>query len=176
MVNQLLYLIGQPGAGKSTLFSKLGLPKGRALKTPFLHTVYPSGLIQLGGLRETFSGTDTLPMDVQPKVIQWLKLSADDARVIAEGDRLANDLFFRAARSYGWELTAVYLCTPDNVAAQRRAERGSTQNLSWIKGRSTKVANLAKFWCSPQWTLDGGLPVERLAKQLLQHPIFKVQP
>lgn len=162
----LLYLIGQPGSGKSTLFrTALAGATFTEERQPFLHLDFGGG-IELGGRREQFSGTDMLAMNVQPKVIQWLNQTPARA-IIAEGDRLANDSFFRAVVSAGWQLRVVLLDCPDAVAAARRAARGSNQNPSWVAGRASKVRRLAVEWVMRSADrLDATRPPAELAEQL----------
>lgn len=166
----LFYLIGQPGAGKTTLLREVlaGL-SGRQERQPFAHIVYDGGGVQLGAERAGFGGTDALALNVQPLVTTWLAQTAAPA-IVAEGDRLANERFFQAARSLGWDLTVAWLATPDSIAEARRAARGSTQQAAWVNGRRTKVARLAQHWTPLEWILDGGLPVEMLAERIRQHP------
>jgi len=174
-VRNLFYLIGVPGAGKSTIFQ-------RALKDipviseprPFLHCVYPGG-VQLGGLRESFSGTDTLPMNVQPNVLHWLSTTTC-ANIVAEGDRLANGQFFDAVVAQGWRLTVASLELPASIAATRRESRRSYQNPSWVRGRGTKVTNLVRAYVRPEWRMNALDPIDLLAKRLGDHPAFKGLP
>lgn len=172
----LLYLIGVPGAGKTTLLNTvLGdmphsvLRPGKDNPTP-AYTLYPGG-IQLGFSEGLFGGTDRLPMNVQPRVLDWLQSGPYD-RVIAEGDRLANSAFFSAMIALGWRLSVVWLNTPLEIAAARREGRGTKQNRSWVAGRITKIGRL-QHWVDAGWTLDGSQPTADLAERLSQHPIVR---
>lgn len=168
-----LYLIGPSGSGKTTAMTlALGTP-GESRVKPIGHTVYPSGAIQLGVERPTFGGTDALPLDVNPKAIQFLHETEAPA-LIGEGDRLANSKFFRAALEAGWELTIAYLDTPEELARQRRLKRGSTYRESWAKGRHTKARRLADEWGRLVWRLDGRKRPEDIAARLRQHPAIQL--
>jgi hypothetical protein len=175
-MRRCLYCVGIPGSGKSTLLA--AALKGHlavAAAKPFAHTVYPNshGTIQLGATRAAFSGTDALPMNVQPLATAWLLSEAFPyTTVIAEGDRLGNDRFFTTLSAHDWYVSIVYLNTPDAVADKRCAERGSNQNEIWIAGRRTKVRNLATTWVQPEWILDGCKTVDELAVQLRSHPFL----
>lgn len=164
---QLLYVIGQPGSGKSSLVASLtgGLPAIHN-KQPFAHTVYGSTpiVVEFGAHRLEFSGTDALSMSVQPLAVEWLQ-HAPYSFVIAEGDRLANAKFFNAATAADWELTVIRLAVSANVAEHRRAARGSNQDPTWLRGRISKVKNLAAAW--PTVELDADQPQEAVRQQLL---------
>jgi hypothetical protein len=149
----LLYLIGQPGAGKSTLVELLtaGLGSETYLR-PFQRVVYETapGVVELGGRRDSFSGTDVLALNAQPTVLDWLT-SAHVPLVLGEGDRLANDKFFTGCAAAGYELHIVWLAPSHDVAAARRLERAAAlgvrpQNEAWVKGRISKSGKLASKW------------------------------
>lgn len=168
MKKKMVYLIGIPGSGKTTLFRELlgGLAEGaEVVSQPFLHTVYRNGLYQLGGERETFGGTDVLPMNVQPKVVEWLG-TTKATRIIAEGDRLANDKFFNAVIRQGWMLHVFLLNTPFDRAGERRDQRGSKQDPKWLAGRITKVRNLWGKWGAPGYAFSGFLSPKEIASAM----------
>lgn len=161
---QLLYIIGVPGAGKSAVTAELVRGRRRRVRTePFAHTVYEDGLVQLGREREGHSGTDALSMSVQPQAIAALEAQVW-ARVLGEGDRLANAAFFAAARAAGYHVEVVLIDTPEPVAAERRAARGTNQDPAWLKGRITKVEGLVDE--VTMW-LDGTKPVDQIAALLM---------
>lgn len=165
----LLYLIGVPGAGKTTLLQHaLNGLEPRHHSKPFAHLEYAHA-VQLGKSRDSFGGTDALPMNVQPLVARWLA-STEHVHVLGEGDRLGNASFFTAVRLMGWALDVCLLDTPPAVAAHRRRQRGSNQNPVWLKGRQSKVAALVPF---VTLILDGNLPVDLLARQLRAHPVIQ---
>lgn len=165
---RVMYIIGEPGAGKSTLMRAIfeGVPSVQvAARVPHIayHRTGHASAAQLGKERENgFGGTDAMAMSIQPKVLAWLA-SEPYPLIVAEGDRLGNDKFFREVRDQGHKLDVVLLGVPPEYAAERRARRGSTQDDTWLKGRQTKVTNLAQEWATVR--LDGTLPPDRLAEQ-----------
>jgi hypothetical protein len=145
---RLVYVIGEPGAGKTTLVDAALAGWTRIPQTsPVPHellTNWQGRLMgaHLGRHRPPFGGTDALSMSIQPAALAWIAGHPAPV-VVAEGDRLANARFFDTVRLCGVELTVVLLDTPPLVAAQRRAARPGSQHEGWIRGRITKTARLA---------------------------------
>jgi hypothetical protein len=146
-----IYLIGQPGSGKTTLTKEFqkDWAKVNMYDKPFKYQEYEAPklgkIYSLGWDREHFSGTDTLGNTVITLMPQFY--ASADATIYGEGDRLASRTYFNLAKTYG-TLYLFYLNTDNETAAARRearsAETGKTQNLTWAKGRATKHRNLAE--------------------------------
>lgn len=166
---KLLYLIGPPGVGKTTGLRRAldGSVFREVIRRPFHHEAWfphpgemdaPAGYTL--GVHDApggFAGTDALPMNVQPRVLGWLfDLSSPptDRVVVGEGDRLANMKFLLPARNQGWKVTVCRLTGSPEALQARRDARGSNQDRTWIKGRETKVENLARA------AHDAGIPVD----------------
>jgi len=176
-----LYIIGEPGVGKSTLVETL---KGDALaiggRYPLAHQTYlttAGGVVELG-TREPgkYGGTDALSMSAIVQAEAWVTDGSwlDDSLLLAEGDRLACDRFFNALLDGGWHLRICHLdgVTPATAEA-RRERRGSAQNGSWIRGRQTKVQRILERW---DWTgrvfhLDAREAPDSLAYQAAQESV-----
>lgn len=169
----LFYLIGVPGSGKSTFTETL--LKGRApdseQKKPFPIRFF-GDVSMLGDARAGNPGTDSLELQAQPWVIDWLP-RCPTPYVYGEGDRLANDKFFNAVRVAGWNLTVAYLAVPEWEAAARRFARGSNQNASWVKGRETKVLRLVERWVGAGWVLDGLSSPADIVARCPSHPVLE---
>jgi adenylate kinase family enzyme len=149
-----IYLIGQPGSGKTTLTKELQKTwaKVNMSDKPFKHQEWEAPnlgkVYSLGWDREHFSGTDTLGNTVITQMPAFYEQAAKEVDYIyGEGDRLASAGFMDIANLYG-TLHLFYLATDNETAQARRTERsaktGKTQNPSWVKGRVTKHENLAK--------------------------------
>lgn len=170
----LLYLIGPSGSGKTTTLSAALGPLHRAeLAKPLAHIRYPSGAVQLGATRAPFGGTDALPMNANPKAIQFLR-ETDAPALIAEGDRLANAPFFQAAIDAGWDLTIYLLDLPEEEAARRRNERRHAMSATFVKGRRTKVENIARAWPDKTTRIDATQPIGTLADIIRAHPAVQI--
>lgn len=154
-MSRMIYIFGQPGAGKTTLVRQICSTSVFLYESndPIRHRCFSDkqGMFSvLGGDSFPFGGTDTLSYAVMKTADSWLKSLSSCAAgktVIAEGDRLANLSFFDAARSY-YELILIHLRCDNEEAARRRSERASEHNLelqtsSWVKGRATKSVNLS---------------------------------
>lgn len=167
-----LVLLGEPGAGKSTLIAELIEPWTQLTLElhPVKHTTYDSPYgkaLQLGWTRVPFSGTDTLGQAAINPISDWYE-EGIEGLVIAEGDRLANDRFIKLAKQAGTTLV-FHLNTDPRVAQERRILRArafslATQNPSWIQGRQTKHRNLAERWNAI--VLDGSKPTSELVAEI----------
>jgi hypothetical protein len=169
----LFYLLGVPGAGKTSVMrAALQDVPAYIERRPFAWTRYPGGA-QLGAERNgLFSGTDVLPLNVQPSVLRWLDRCPFQA-IVAEGDRLANGVFFDAVRAQGWKLTVALIEIGPALAATRREVRRAYQSQSWLRGRDTKVRRLASAYADPDWIMSGRDSIDALGSRLRVHPAFR---
>jgi hypothetical protein len=183
-VKHLLYVAGAPGSGKSSLVGAITAAARTTASNDagfatLLHVGKERFVAEPGAERATFRGTDALPMNVLPKVIAWLRTAAPPL-VLAEGDRLANERFLKAAMLAGFNVTLAVLEVDDKVCAARRARRAraaglTPQSESWCKGRATHVRSLAQAMearCAIR-RLPGNLPVDALAQRLAYHPVVE---
>ena len=173
MNDWLVYVIGYPGCGKTTAMQNaIGmddiLKQDAFLQNkPFAHTVYPSGLVEIGKARDTYGGTDSLALNVQPAVVKWLG-EVDVPVVVGEGDRLANKKFFDSVANMGRHLAIVHIKCGELTARKRAWERGSRFNESWLKGRISKVDSLVQAYQGTDvlHTLDGDNHPVRVGHEL----------
>lgn len=141
-----LYVVGEPGAGKSTVVGLLTSGSVHERRAhPFHHCVHENGVVELGDPARAFPGTDALSLSVQPTAVAWAA-DTDATLLLGEGDRLATAGFFDALLKAGWDLRIAALRVSPETAAGRRAGRGSDQDEQWIKGRRSKVATIAGLY------------------------------
>lgn len=171
-----VYLIGVPGAGKSTALTGaidlLGWGEPKARSQPFAHSWYEDAqAIQLGKQDVPFPGTDTLSLGVNPRAVEFIQTTGAGL-VVGEGDRLANKRFFTAAAEAGG-VVLVTVDLPAVAAFHRMIERADAlgvapQQESWWNGRATKTANLRRLSLLGlrHETVDGSQPREAVAAQV----------
>jgi len=157
-MKKAIFIIGVPGTGKTTLTRQI--MKRLAAKAdgytvsdqvpliPFNHYRLPDVSWKvLGKFSEvptTYAeGTDKMSMGCQPRFNNWVDLQ--HANLLIEGDRLANMKSVKALQNANYEITAFVLVAPPEVLAARYEERGSNQSPTFLKGRATKVKNLAIY-------------------------------
>lgn len=145
MTKSLIYVVGEPGAGKSTAMAAATSEYTRhPQQAPLAHDLLVDEsqivAVELGKRRGTFSGTDALAMNAITRAEQLLRETLAPV-VLGEGARLGNRRFLEHAVGLGYEVTLYHLTTPH--AEKQRGERGAEQTESWVKGARTRAANIA---------------------------------
>lgn len=152
-MRQLIYLIGAPGAGKSTLMGMLTCGwERRTAPAPgpqrdwlINRDTCDVDAVEIGRRRAEFSGTDALGSAIINVAQPWLETQTETDLVLAEGARLGNRRFLSAAVAAGYETILVHLDHPDvdEWRASRARALGREQNPSWVAGRATACRNLS---------------------------------
>jgi len=147
---RLIYVVGPPGSGKSSLLAELipadwlrvfrddqGMPRSELYHADELVGA------ELGRHRAAFSGTDALAMNIHPHACRWIA-KAHHPLVVGEGQRLGTRGFLTAALDAGRLVDLVWLDPPEEICRLRREARGSRQNPQWVKASTTRAARLAQ--------------------------------
>lgn len=167
---QLTYLIGVPGAGKSTAMrlalALLDWEVDFMVDRPFAHVRYTNGATYIGRQDGAFPGTDRLSMSVSPVVSEHLRSAS--GLWFGEGDRLASGKFLDSLTcSVELVLLDVSPATALSRGATRAADIGAQpQDPTWWKGRATKVQNLAQRF--NHTLIDGERPMDDVATDLAE--------
>jgi hypothetical protein len=154
--NKLVYVVGEPGVGKSTALTLLTAEYARVMmsrkpRREWLTNGKRIVATELGARAgkhpEGYPGTDAMSMTAIVEVDDWFR-SGDAAReaplVIGEGARLGVRRLVDSALHGGFDVTVVLLDDPA-AAARHRAERGSKQADSWVKGARTRARNFYDY-------------------------------
>jgi hypothetical protein len=160
-VIQVIGFGGEPATGKTHLMRsilaelsppellrkrhwKLGLLVGSEHTKQKVHV--------LGDYRDPvhpYNGTDRLSMAVSPAAVTWLLWLNRTAlfngwTVLLEGDRLFNGKLMVSLERALAETTWILLTASEGMKLARRGGREDTKPEGFLKGRRTKLANLAK--------------------------------
>ena len=153
---KIVYYIGVPGTGKTTLMREMLEEYRKAEQDEFVkeglvtyHLFARQKVIILGRYDGgVFAGTDTWSKGVGPKFRQWLldnRETYTDWSVFGEGERLSNNPNLTAMFDEE-SMKLVCLEVSEEELERRRAARNNTQNESWMKGMRTRIANLCNAY------------------------------
>lgn len=149
---RLIYLVGQPGSGKTSLMRRLTAGYERLpVDGPVPHDQLFEGVTgavthaEIGRQRGDFSGTDALASAIIDRAVPWIGAKPYPI-LLGEGARLGNKRFLGAAVDAGY---VVVLAVLDHPQAEewreiRSKQLGKFQNAGWVKGRLTASRNLAE--------------------------------
>jgi len=155
MQRTALWVVGEPGVGKTTLVRHL-IKFGRTVMKPKWHLgTYGEHIAAAAGHYngQPFDGADTIPYNGGTVALDyWAKnLVGNVDLTIFDGDRLSNEPTLKRAEEVagfmrnvgGLRLCAVLLYGDEWKLAARREKR-SEQDITWVRGRRTKAANFAR--------------------------------
>jgi len=164
----VVFIVGAPGVGKTTLVRELLEPNSALIASP-KWTVGPTVCAAGHYVGGKFDGADTVPYNgVQTALLFWEQRLASRSVTILDGDRFS----FSGAREFfaerGARDTCIYLDTAPETIQARRQQRGTTQNATWVKGRVSKALNFATGFAEDRLLrLDAARPAKELATEAL---------
>ena len=146
MTPTVLWVVGEPGAGKTTLVSRL-IDNKRTLHPKPKWTIGPRTAAVGHYTGGKFDGADTVPYNgVEQALVFWRECLQDRSLTIFDGDRFSNAGvvdWFRDLKKEPTLLRCIHFVIPPEEGLRRRQQRGTTQNPVWVKGRITKAARFA---------------------------------
>jgi len=146
-------LIGEPAVGKTTAIRELidGMHfTQHKLGTARWMQCEEQELILIGTyVGHTFDGTDRLSMSCYSDLetmLQYFQQSDSlcSYGILWEGDRLARKRWLGALAFHGYHLLLLHLVADLKTVEQRRCNRGTKQNETWVTGRRNLCKKLAK--------------------------------
>jgi hypothetical protein len=141
----VLFVVGEPGVGKTTLVRRLLEPDSYLVQRP-KWTVGATVCAAGHYTGDKFDGADTVPYNGVLEALTFWSAELKDKRLtIFDGDRFSNASAVSALRSAspGLDARCVLIAADPDVVAARRVARGSNQNAAWVKGRRTKSLRFA---------------------------------
>lgn len=162
-----VWVVGDPGAGKTTLVRAIIEGNELALIRSPKWTV--AGDYALAGhyTGAAFDGADTVNYNGVDEALTYWETSLQEKRVVFfDGDRFSHEKAkVRVAEKA--DPLVIHLSISEQAASERRKERGSAQNEAWVRGRRTKSAKFAStFEENQRLVLDASRPVSELAKDV----------
>ncbi len=146
MSGTVLWIVGEPGIGKTTLarvlIDRLTNSQERSsieiLRPKW--TLFAESVAAAGHWRgDKFDGADTLPIsDIKPAMEYWKEHLSSYLLTLLDGDKLSNAGAVAFVRPIA-KRTLCVLLYDEETATKRRIQRGTTQNATWVKGRRTKA-------------------------------------
>jgi len=143
-----LWLVGAPGVGKTAVARSILGMYGAYTLHPSPKWTIGDGVVAAGHYTgSAFDGADTVPYSGAKAALDyWRAHLLQSARLtIFDGDRFSDAGCFERVLATDVSVRIVLLTASEDVLGARRSMRGSTQSVTWMKGRATKAARFARL-------------------------------
>lgn len=142
-----LFLVGPPAAGKTSISRELIGPDTTLVEKP--KWTLGSDICAAGHYTgQVFDGADTVPYNGANDCLNYwytyLFPLQQYQTILLDGDRFSQQGTVDYFSSHNIKSVGVYITTSDEKLDQRRQDRGSDQNPSWLKGRATKARRFSQ--------------------------------
>lgn len=171
-MNIILYVLGPPGVGKTTLVRELLGPEVELVPSP-KWTIGQDHVAAGHYKGDTFDGGDTVAYNGARTCLEFWNTTLrpmlePDSLTILDGDRFSSapSLEFLQGLA-GVRVIGVHLQASTDALVARCAARGSKQNESWMRGRATKAKNFADKIGA--WGVDADLGREAVLEDVLRY-------
>lgn len=146
-----LWIVGEPGVGKSTLARALmGDLKNYTLHDKPKWTINQGTgplIVAAGHYKgEKFDGGDRVPYNgVTDALLYWRSNLREAELTIFDGDRFSYEAVRKTFEEFGIRLACIRLTGNADEIAKRREARGH-QDATWVEGRWTKALNFSELF------------------------------
>lgn len=140
MKSRLLYLVGGPCSGKSTVVRRA---------TAGLERVPLDGQPSRDALLDPFGGVQAVDLGAprpDAATLAYLSRQPETGLLLVEGSPAPGRRLVVSATKAGWHTVVLHLDNPlaDEWRAARAARIGAVQDEAWARGRATAARNLAE--------------------------------
>lgn len=177
MSQLILWLVGEPGIGKTTIARQLlesfG-PRGLEYQIP-KWTAFGERAAGAGYWRGTkFDGADTLPISHIGLALPFFVNVIPCEFAILDGDKLASQNAVEFALDTRCRVMCFHFIGQETARRQRLA-RGTTQQEHWVRGRRTKAQNFYNRFPGARYEVpvipDTKVIVDMIRKTIASHPV-----
>ncbi len=174
MRRTILWIVGEPGVGKTTLARAYLATHGSALWEHQSPKWTGFGRLNstaagAGWWRGTaFDGTDTLAISqIKPAMQYWAEQLLGVQVAVLDGDKLSNAGAVEVAIRQDTRLVCCFIGGPEE-AEKRRFARGTIQNPKWVKGRQTKAFRFFESFLGERVRISASTSLEDSLGQVIR--------